>query len=384
MADRILVVDDDYETVNFLKIILSRQGYEVITAENGVKALELAHSQTPDLIVLDVMMPALDGFEVTRTLRGHPKTATIPILMFTAKTQLEDKVAGYEAGVDIYLTKPVHPVELQANIRGLLTQRKVQTASLATHGYMVGVAAAKGGLGVSTLALNLAIAYHQKHKSEVIAAELRPGQGTWAEELELANADGLLNLLQLSPPEITSSAVSDQLAPTNFGVRLLLASHKMSQVDLASTSAQYEAIFQQLPLLAPLVLLDVGTNYMSVFDMVMDRSQEMIVVVEPQPLAVKRTRPLLEELRKKGLGTSKALTLVVVNRTRADMVLSLSQIEETLGHAVTLGFPPASEQAYHAAMSSIPLYMVQPDGLVAQQFMKLAELLAQRVQKAGS
>ena len=65
------------------------------------------------------------------------------------------------------------------------------------------------------------------------------------------------------------------------------------------------------------------------------------------------------------------------------MVLSLSQIEETLGHTVTLGFPPASEQAYHAAMSSIPLYMVQPDGLVAQQFMKLADLLAQRVQKAG-
>ncbi len=381
MADKILVVDDDFETVNFLKIILTRQGYEVITAENGVKALELAHSETPDLIVLDVMMPALDGFEVTRTLRGHPKTATIPILMFTAKTQLEDKVAGYEAGVDIYLTKPVHPVELQANIRGLLTQRKVQTGALGSQGYMVGVVAAKGGLGVSTMALNLAIAYHRKYEVDVIAAELRPGQGTWAEELELSTEFGLMNLLSLIPSEITSSAVSDQLVPTSYGVRLLLAPNKPDGIEFGSTTQQYEAILQQLPFLAPLVLLDIGTNYMPAFGLALDMCMEMILVIEPQPLAVRRTHQLMQVIRDKSFGTSKNLTLVVINRTRADMVMSMSQIEEELGHNVSLGFPPASEQAYHAAMQSLPLLFVQPDGLIAQQFNKMAEQIAIRMKQ---
>jgi DNA-binding response OmpR family regulator len=381
MADKILVVDDDFETVNFLKIILTRQGYEVIAAENGVKALELAHSQTPDLIVLDVMMPALDGFEVARTLRGHPKTATIPILMFTAKTQLEDKVAGYEAGVDIYLTKPVHPVELQANIRGLLTQRKVQTASLSSKGYMIGVLAAKGGLGVSTLALNLAIAYHRRHKIDVIAAEMRPRQGTWAEELELSAEFGISNLLKLNAAEITSAAVRDQLVPTSYGIRLLLASNETEAIDFGSTLPQYEAILQQLPHLAPLVLLDVGTNYMPAFDLALDLCREVIVVVEPQPLTVRRTHQLMKVLRNKGFGSSKNLSLVVINRTRADMVMSMSQIEEELGHNVALGFPPASEQAYHAATRSIPLLLVQPEGLAAQQFDKMAEQVAIRAQR---
>ena len=381
MADKILVVDDDFETVNFLKIILTRQGYEVIAAENGVKALELAHSQTPDLIVLDVMMPALDGFEVARTLRGHPKTATIPILMFTAKTQLEDKVAGYEAGVDIYLTKPVHPVELQANIRGLLTQRKVQTASLSSKGYMIGVIAAKGGLGVSTLALNLAIAYHRRHKIDVIAAEMLPGQGTWAEELELSAEFGISNLLKLNAAEITSVVVRDQLVPTSYGIRLLLASNETEAIDFGSTLPQYEAILQQLPHLAPFVLLDVGTNYMPAFDLALELCPEMIMVVEPQPLTVRRTHQLMKVLRNKGFGTSKNLSLVVINRTRADMVMSMSQIEEELGHNVALGFPPASEQAYHAATRSIPLLLVQPEGLAAQQFDKMAEQIAIRAKR---
>jgi DNA-binding response OmpR family regulator len=169
MADKVLVVDDDPETINFLKLILDRQGYQTLTAINGVQALETAHAERPDVIILDVLMPGLDGFEVAKSLRRHPDTATIPILMFTAKTQVSDKLAGYDAGVDIYLTKPVHPVELQANIKALLVQRKIRQETMSEKGYVIGVTAAKGGLGVSTVALNLAISYHHKTEAKVIA-----------------------------------------------------------------------------------------------------------------------------------------------------------------------------------------------------------------------
>ena len=104
MAEKILIVDDDPDTIEFLKLLLERQGYQTVAALNGMQALSVAHSEKPDLVILDVMMPDLDGFEVARSLRRHPDTALTPILMFTAKTQVEDKVAGYEAGVDIYLT----------------------------------------------------------------------------------------------------------------------------------------------------------------------------------------------------------------------------------------------------------------------------------------
>ena len=196
MADKILIVDDDPETVQFLNLILARLGYQTFVARDGMEALEVAHKELPDLIVLDVMMPGLDGYEVARSLRRHPGTALTPILMFTAKTQVEDKLVGYDAGVDIYLTKPIHPVDLYANIKTLLTQRRTRSAALTNKGYVVGVLAAKGGLGVSTVTLNLAVAYHQKQQAKVIAAELRPGQGIWADELDLPNSGGLGSLLR--------------------------------------------------------------------------------------------------------------------------------------------------------------------------------------------
>src|SRR5512138_2410687 len=158
MAEKILIVDDDQETVDFLRVLLTRQGYQAIIAKDGIEALKVANQELPDLIILDVMMPGLDGFEVARSLHRRPETALIPILMFTARTQTEDKVTGYEAGVDLYLTKPVHPLDLQANIKALLLQRKARKAALA-DGFMIGVIGAKGGQGVSTVALNLAIAY---------------------------------------------------------------------------------------------------------------------------------------------------------------------------------------------------------------------------------
>ena len=126
------------------------------------------------------MMPDLDGFEVTRRLRKLSETCEIPIMMFTAKRQVEDKVSGYEAGADDYLSKPIHPAELTAHLRALLSRRRTPVAPPPERGYVIGVVAPKGGLGVSTLVLNLALMYHQRNKGEVIAAELRPGQGSWS------------------------------------------------------------------------------------------------------------------------------------------------------------------------------------------------------------
>ncbi len=379
MADKIMIVDDDPETVEFLNLILSRQGYQTISALNGMKALNLAHSERPDLIVLDVMMPDVDGYEVARSLRRHPETALIPILMFTARTQLEDKLAGYESGVDIYLTKPVHPVELQANIKALLSQRKARADTLVDRGYITGVLAPKGGLGVSTIALNLAITYQKRNNVKVAAAELKPGQGSWAQELGFSNANGLTKLLSLSQSEITVSAVDEQLVPTRYGVHLLLASNNSCDVEYVTAIAQFEAIIQQLSCLASFVVLDIGTNFLPAYPIVTELCDEIVLLTEPQPVSVKRTRLLADELRGKGFGSSKVLTVVMVNHTQAGMGFPMSKVEKMLGCSVSLGFPPANELAFIAAERAAPLCLIQPEGIVAQQFGLLADHISQRV-----
>jgi len=126
MAEKILIIDDDLDTANLVSMMFQRLGYKTATANDGLQGLVKMSEEIPDLILLDVMMPDMDGFEVARRLRNNPETTQIPILMFTAKSQVNDKITGFDAGADDYLTKPTHPSELQAHVKALL-ERSVKS-----------------------------------------------------------------------------------------------------------------------------------------------------------------------------------------------------------------------------------------------------------------
>ena len=169
MSEKILIVDDDAETLRLVGLMLQRQGYQVVSASNGAQAIQMVIAEKPNLVILDVMMPDIDGFQVTQQLRANPETAYVSILMFTAKSQVEDKVVGYEAGVDDYLTKPIHPAELTAHVRSLLARGKTRPGGAKSdRGYTLGVIAPRGGMGASSLVLNLGIALHTATNAEVV------------------------------------------------------------------------------------------------------------------------------------------------------------------------------------------------------------------------
>jgi two-component system, OmpR family, alkaline phosphatase synthesis response regulator PhoP len=112
MAKKILVVDDERHIVRLVEVNLTRAGYEVATAYDGVEALEKVKKEEPDMVVLDVMMPRMDGFEVLKRLQADPDTQDIPVIMLTAKAQDADIFRGWSSGVSSYLTKPFNPREL--------------------------------------------------------------------------------------------------------------------------------------------------------------------------------------------------------------------------------------------------------------------------------
>ncbi len=112
MPARILVIDDEPDVVMIIKTALQAEGYDVASATNGPDGLEEAFETRPDLIILDVMMPIMDGFEVLKMLRQDPKTENTPVIILTARTQDHDVFMGYHYGADMYLTKPFNPREL--------------------------------------------------------------------------------------------------------------------------------------------------------------------------------------------------------------------------------------------------------------------------------
>lgn len=129
---KILVVDDDIAINELIKVNLDLWGYDVINAYDGIQGFTLAKQESPDLVVLDVMMPDVDGYTVAKRIRENSSTKDIPILMLTALGQLEDKVKGFDIGVDDYLVKPFEMEELKVRVRALLKRVNAIPESLAT------------------------------------------------------------------------------------------------------------------------------------------------------------------------------------------------------------------------------------------------------------
>jgi DNA-binding response OmpR family regulator len=119
----VLAADDDEDILGLLSFRLERAGYTVIVARDGEEALELAVKERPDLAVLDVMMPKLDGFELTRRLRAEEATSRMPIILLTAKSQDADVQQGFDAGADDYIRKPFSPDELRVRVQAILGRR---------------------------------------------------------------------------------------------------------------------------------------------------------------------------------------------------------------------------------------------------------------------
>jgi len=124
MKEKILIVDDEKDIVKMLDYNLKKEGFRTISADDGEDALDLSAREHPDLIILDLMLPGLDGLEVCKSLKKADKTALIPIIMLTAKTKEADKIVGLELGADDYMTKPFSPRELVARVKAVLRRVK--------------------------------------------------------------------------------------------------------------------------------------------------------------------------------------------------------------------------------------------------------------------
>ena len=120
MSHLILVVDDEQDVAEIIERTLQLAGHEVLVAHRGADALGIARQRRPDLVVLDILMPGMSGIDVCRHMRANPDLASIPILFLTAKAEIGDKIEGFEAGADDYLTKPFDPRELELRVRALL------------------------------------------------------------------------------------------------------------------------------------------------------------------------------------------------------------------------------------------------------------------------
>jgi CheY-like chemotaxis protein/MinD-like ATPase involved in chromosome partitioning or flagellar assembly len=378
MPEKVLIVDDDLDTLKLVGLILQRHGYGIVAANGGVSALAKAAADKPDLILLDLMMPDLDGYEVARRMRADAALAHIPIIMFTAKTMLDDKVAGFEAGADDYLTKPTHPSELIAHVKALLARTQGSRAAAAPPtAFWASFLGAKGGVGTTTLAINFAAAAAQTG-AEVLLADLHPGTGSMGMMLGLNPTLSLAALLTKPPAEINQRSVTPYILSHVCGIRVLAGQPSPNDAALMANTAQWEALVKTLSSMCKLLVLDMGTGLPEYVRRILANTGALVLAADPTRLSLSQTKIMLAELATVGQAAAR-VEIAIVNRSPSSIQISIQQAEQIVGHRIAGVVSPAAELAYQSHEVGTPMVLLRPESLTADQLRVISNLVLQKV-----
>lgn len=287
MAGCILVVDDDPMNLKLVEMALAKDEYEIITAADGIAALSMAEEFHPDVILLDVMMPEMDGFEVCNQLRRKPSTARTPIMMLTALNSVEERIKGFDAGADDYLPKPFAPSELQARVKVLFRRAiPIQVEKEAVSGKIIGVFSLRGGVGISSIAANLAAGLTQLWNQSVVLVDLALTSGQSALMFNLSFRRSWENLASIPASEIDKNVVSDVLLEHQSGTHILAASSRPEQNELIDG----EKVTKVLSLLSQeynYIVLDLPHDFHDTTIAGLDLAEDILLVLTPDLASVR-------------------------------------------------------------------------------------------------
>ena len=380
MATKILVVDDSAITLKLLSVTLTQAGYQVITATNGTEALKAAEEAHPDLIILDVMMPDMDGYEVCRRLRRNRSTARLPIMMLTAQDNLEEKVKGFDAGADDYMIKPFQPPELQARIAVLLRRAAPQLPSPAEpiEGKTIAVFSLRGGVGVSTVAANLAVGLSQLWGLSTVLVDLALTAGHAALMLNLSPRTTWADLAQPALEEIDADFINQVLLSHASGTRLLAAPRRAEQGELL-TAEKIAGVLARLRQNYEYVVLDLPHDFSETTLAGLDRADEILVMLAPELASVMNAATTLELFET--LKYPKDKVQLVLNFIAERGGLARNGIEEALKRTMNVIVPFASETILTAINKGKPPVIDKPTSEIGALFEDLAFFVSKDEQR---
>jgi pilus assembly protein CpaE len=352
---RIFVVDDSAFNLKIISASLTPVGHEVITAQSGQEALERVDAVQPDLIILDVMMPDLTGYEVCRRLRRKITCVHRPIMMLTANDSLEERINGLEAGADDYMT------ELQARVKALLrrfTPVKPEAETTSLQGKVIAVFSLRGGSGVSTLATNLAVGLAQIWGRKTALVDLAFASGQSALMLNLPLRNTWADLAHAAVDEIDIDLLDSVLLPHASGARVLATPSRPEQSELISV----EQVTQVVTLLRDqheYVVLDLPHDFSETTLAGLDAAHLILAVMAPELASVRATACALEVFGH--LDYPAERIALVLNATFERGGLARKDIEATLKQPVALTLPFASEAPIQALNRGVPLVTEAPN-----------------------
>lgn len=370
---RILVVDDNADLLQMIRMLLEeRGGHEVILSAEGEDGLAKARANPPDLAIIDVMMPGMNGYEVCRQLRQNPATAQIPIIILTARGQPVDREAALAAGADEYIAKPVTMAELLERVNRLLTARVASRVA----GGTIAVLSLRGGVGVTTLAVNLAVTLARSSPNQVCLVDLSPSSGHDALQLGL-RPDPNWSALALLTSGPGSATIRNYLLTHPSGVHLL-ASPFVPVVGGGLSPEMVLAVLTALRENFLYVVADLPAILTEGVMAVLGNADAILLVTAADPAALQTTVGTLQVLKPYA-----SKVRLILNQTGPELAPPMEALQRVLKHPISGAIPFDPSQARALAQGK-PLALSAPDSPLARAVAHLATELEKTPMPKGT
>lgn len=363
----ILVVDDDKNILRLLEFTLKRAGHTVTISDDGLQGLAQVKAQPPDLIVADVMMPKMTGYEFCKQVRTKLGLKDTPIIMFSARFQPVDRQTALDAGATDYLPKSTSPDVLIHRITELLPAQQPSKATQAT----MGLFSLRGGTGVTSLAVNLALALALTKKTQTALIDLTPLGGHAALMLGVRPTSSVADALFASKDEVTLDTVKPHFIQHSTGVQILASALNYDHL-LHLNDNRLEQLVAVLKTGFPYTIFDIPHILEPRFAPTLYLFDKVALVLSPDMPSLQSAAMALQGLNRLGIADNKIV--LVVNNTLSQGALPIEMIQKTVKRPILANIPFEPEMI-KAVNSGKPLLLSSPQSAAAAAIAKLANAL---------
>jgi pilus assembly protein CpaE len=380
---RILVIDDEPIYHKMVASALEKEKYQLDFALNGKDGLQKAKITRPDLIITDVMMPDINGYEVTKLLRREPQFAHIPILVLSAQAALQNKLSSFEAGADDYLSKPFEPAELVVRLAALLRRSElsqVQVSTVQAHedARLIAIHSLKGGTGCSSLAINLGVGLASLWRLPTILLDLNMIAGQVALMLNATLKRTWADIAPMNSAELEWDVLQSIIAKHESGVAFIAAPTFPTEAEMIHADV-LDASLRLLRKQYDYMVADLPHDFSDIVVHTLDMADMILIMAAPDVASLRATAAAIDTYSKLKYPPEKIK--LILNATFPKHGLLKDKIEAALGIPVMTVIPYNSDLFVQAINYGQPIISTKPEEPVAGLLENLAFTLSKETHK---
>ena len=382
---RVLLIDDEQFYFKLLKKTLPEAEYNLEYAKSGPEGLAKIPSFEPEMLIVDLKLPEMDGFEILERLRRDPKYSFIPVIVITSRDELSEKLRAFELGADDYVVKPFQPEELLARI-GILARRgramriaQLEAPKSAKAATMITVHSLRGGLGCSSIVVNLGLAFHKLWAQQTLLMDGVLTAGQVALMLDAKPTATWENLVGVETENIDDVVVGEMMGPHKSGIRYI-ASPRFPIAADTFTHDTLKLFLEKLKSQNDFIVVDTSHDFSDMTIHMLNMSNTILLVMAPELAALRTTMSALEIYDRLGIPLEKVK--IILNNNSSNPAIKQVQLEKVLKRSIDFVLPFEAGEVNRALNFGQPFILNNPDLPICLVLERMAYALSDDAHKA--